>query len=174
MWTSAPKATDRPTQLGMGWLMGRVLLACGLVLVLSCDAGQRGLQRAYASDDVGVFLARFRRAAVGDDETLILAEYIAPGYRREQLEELLGGDRRQFFDELFGLGKNRFGDIVEMEFVCDEVRFEAFDEGAYRGVQVGQCPVVLTYENGVRVEDCVYFIKYLAGKRTFAIEGPRG
>ncbi len=111
---------------------------------------------------------------VEDDTTLILEKYIDLAYRREQLEELLRGNQGQFFDELFGLGKNRFADIVEMEYACGEIRFEAMEYGPCPDAQGAQCPVVLTYENGVRVEDCVYLIKYPDGQRTFAVEGPRG
>jgi hypothetical protein len=154
--------------------MARVILVCGLVLVLSCCGGQRELRCAYASDDLGVFLEGYRRAAVGDDEKLILAKYIDPSYRREQLEELLEGNQGQFFDELFGLGKDRFADIVEMEYACGDIHFEGLEYGPCPDAQGAQCPVVLTYENEVRVEDCVYLIKYPDGERAFAVEGPRG
>lgn len=154
--------------------MVRAILVCGLVLVLSCGGGQRGSRRAYASDDLEVFLEGYRRAVVRDDTALILAEYIDPGYRREQLEELLRGNQGQFFDELFGLGENRFADIIEMEYACGEIHFEDMEYGPCPGAQGAQCPVVLTYENGVRVEDCVYLIQYPAGGRTFTIDGPRG
>jgi hypothetical protein len=55
---------------------------------------------------------------------LILEAYIDPGYRREQLEGLLGGDEGQFFDELFGLGRRGFKDIVDLEYGCEGVEFE--------------------------------------------------
>ncbi len=155
-------------------IMGRVLLVCVAVLCASCAAGRRGCERAYASDDVRVFLEGFRRAVLDHDETLVLKRYIDPVYRREQLDGLLGGDRRQFLDELFGLGKNRFDEIVEMEFVCEDIRFEPQKEASVSNVQTALCPILLTYENGVRIEDTVFIVRYREGGRTFAIDGPRG
>jgi len=154
--------------------MSKVLLVCAFVLVLSCGGGQRGDRRAYACDDLWGFLEGYRQAVVENDTTLILEEYIDPLYRREQLEELLRGNQRQFFDELFGLGERRFADIVEVEFVDADIRFETLEYGACPGAQGAPCPVVLTYEDGVRVEDCIYLIKYPDHERTFAVEGPRG
>ncbi len=121
-----------------------------------------------------MFLAGFRQAVLDHDERLVLKRYIDPAYRREQLEELLGGDRRQFLDELFGLGKNRFDQIVEMEFVCDDIRFEPREGDSASHVQTAQCPVRLTYQNGVRIKDTVFIIRYREGNRIFAIDGPRG
>lgn len=50
----------------------------------------------------------------------------------------------------------------------------AGQDSAGPGAEGAQCPVVLTYEDGVRLEDCIYLIKYPQGERTFAVEGPRG
>lgn len=155
-------------------IMGKVVLVCVAVLCASCAVGRRGCERAYASDDVRVFLEGFRQAVLDHDEKLALTRYIDPAYRREQLEELLGGDRRQFLDELFGLGKNRFDEIVEMEFVCEDIRFRPQREDSISNVQTAQCPVRLTYRNGVRIEDTVFIVRYREGDRTFAIDGPRG
>jgi len=155
-------------------VLGKVVLRCVAVLCASCAVGRRGGEQAYASDDVRVFLAGFRQAVLDHDERLVLKRYIDPAYRREQLEELLGGDRRQFLDELFGLGKNRFDQIVEMEFVCDDIRFEPREGDSASHVQTAQCPVRLTYQNGVRIEDTVFIIRYREGNRIFAIDGPRG
>lgn len=157
-----------------GWIMGRVLLVCVAALCASCAVGQRGRERAYASDDVWVFLAGFRQAVLAHDERLVLRKYIDPAYRRDQLEGLLGGDRRQFLDELFGLGKNRFDQIVEMEFACDDIGFEPSTGGSAPNVQIAQCPVLLTYRNGVQVKDTVFVVQYADGDRTFTIDGPRG
>jgi len=154
--------------------MSRILAVCGLVLGLSCCGGQREQRDAYASVEVRVFLAGFRQAVIRDDQELLLDKYIDPCYRREQLEDLLGGDRRQFFDELFGLGRRRFSDIAEMEFVGGDVHFARPEYGPRSDIEVAQCSVVLTYEDGGQVEDCVYLIKYSNGERTFAVEGPRG
>jgi len=155
-------------------VLGKVVLLCVAVLCASCAVGRRGGERAYASDDVRVFLAGFRQAVLDHDERLVLKRYIDPAYRREQLEELLGGDRRQFLDALFGLGKNRFDQIVEMEFVCDDIRFEPREGDSASHVQTAQCPVRLTYQNGVRIKDTVFIIRYREGNRIFAIDGPRG
>ncbi|MDI6450095.1 hypothetical protein [Anaerobaca lacustris] len=154
--------------------MGRVLLVCVTTFCASCALGQRGRERAYASDDVRVFLAGFRQAVLAHDGRLVLRKYIAPAYRRDQLEGLLNGNRRQFLDELFGLGKNRFDRIVAMEFVCDDIGFEPSTGGSAPNVQMAQCPVLLTYRNGVQVEDTVFVIRYADGDRTFTIDGPRG
>jgi len=123
---------------------------------------------------VRVFLEGFRRAVLDRDEKLVLKRYIDPAYRREQLEGLLGGDRRQFLDELFGLGKNRFDQIVEMEFACEDIHFEPRKEGSISDVQTTQCPVVLIYRNGVRIEDTVLVVRHRDGNRTFAVDGARG
>jgi len=154
--------------------MGRVFLVCVAVLCASCALGRRGCERAYASDDVRVFLEGFRQVVLDRDERLVVRRYIDPAYRREQLEGLLDGDRRQFLDELFGLGKNRFDQIVEMEFVCDDIHFEPQKEDSISNVQTAQCPLLLTYRNGVRIEDTVFIVRYREGNRTFAIDGPRG
>lgn len=155
-------------------VLGKVVLLCVAVLCASCAVGRRGCERAYASDDVRVFLEGFRQAVLDHDERLVLKRYIDPAYRREQLEGLLGGDRRQFLDELFGLGKNRFDQIVEMEFVCDDIRFEPQEGDSASNAQTAQCPVVLTYRNGVGIEDTVFIVRYREGNRTFAVDGPRG
>lgn len=154
--------------------MGRVLLVCVAALCTSCAVGRRGGERAYASDDVRVFLAGFRQAVLDHDERLVLKRYIDPAYRREQLEGLLNGNRRQFLDELFGLGKNRFDQIVAMEFVCDDIGFKPSTGGSAPNVQIAQCPVLLTYRNGVQVKDTVFVVQYADGDRTFTIDGPRG
>ena len=110
------------------WLrVGWVVVLGGAVVSLSCACGVR---RAAGSDDLEVFLAGFRRAVIAGDTGLILEVYIDPGYRAEQLEGLLEGDEGQFFDELFGLGRRRFGDIVDLEYVCEEIVFEVVE---YRG-----------------------------------------
>ncbi len=155
-------------------ILGKVVLLCVAVLCASCAVGRRGGERAYASDDVRVFLEGFRQAVLDHDEKLVVRRYIDRAYRREQLEDLLGGDRRQFLDELFGLGKNRFDQIVEMEFVCEDIRFEPLKEGSISNVQTAQCPIRLTYENGVRIEDTIFIVRYREGDRTFAVDGPRG
>jgi len=155
-------------------ILGKVVLVCVAVLCASCAVGRRGCERAYASDDVRVFLEGFRRAVLAHDERLVVRRYIDPAYRHEQLEGLLGGNRRQFLDELFGLGKNRFDQIVEMEFVCEDIHFAPVKQDSASGVQTAQCPVRLTYKNGVRIEDTVFIVKYAEGDRTFAIDGPRG
>jgi hypothetical protein len=121
-----------------------------------------------------MFLEGFRQAVLDQDEGLILEAYIDPHYRSEQLDDLLGGNRRQFFDELFGLGKHRFDEIVEMEFVSADVRFRPLNDEPDFNVQVAQFPVVLTYENGVEIRDCVFVVKYRDGDRRFTIDGPRG
>ena len=157
-----------------GWVMGRVVLVCVGVLGLSCQMGQWGGECPCRADAVGVFLAGFRQAVLDHDEGLLLEAYIDPHYRSEQLDGLLGGDRRQFFDELFGLGRNRFDEIVAMEFVSDDVHFQPLNGRANSNVQVASCPVVLTYENGVRIEDCIFVFRYRHGERRYTIEGPRG
>lgn len=44
-------------------ILGKVVLVCVAVLCASCaGGGRRGCERAYASDDVRVFLAGFRQA----------------------------------------------------------------------------------------------------------------
>jgi len=61
-----------------------------------------------------------------------------------------------------------------MEFVCEDIHFEPVKEGSASNAQTAQCPIRLTYRNGVRIEDAVFIVKYLDGARTFAIDGPRG
>lgn len=155
-------------------ILGKVVLACVAVLCASCAVGRRGCERVYASDDVRVFLEGFRRAVLDRDERLVVRRYIDPAYRRDQLDGLLKGNRRQFLDELFGLGKNRFDEIVEMEFVCDDIHFEPQKEDSISNAQTAQCPIRLTYENGVRIEDTVFVVRYREGNRTFAVDGARG
>lgn len=157
-----------------GWIMGRVFLVCVGLLCLSCGPNPWIGKCPCRSKGVGVFLEGFRQAVLDHDEGLILEAYIDPHYRSEQLDDLLGGNRRPFFDELFGLGKNRFDEIVEMEYVSNDVRFRPLNDEPDSNVQVAQCPVVLTYKNGVQVKDCVFVIKYRKGKRRFTIDGPRG
>ena len=113
----------------LGWV---VVVGCA-ILSLSCGVGERRVRRAWEADDLDLFLEGFREAVIANDTELILREYIDPGYRREQLEGLLEGNQEQFFDELFGLGRKGFGDIVDLEFVCEEVRFEALAHGGDGG-----------------------------------------
>jgi len=157
-----------------GLRLVRVLAVLGMVFVLSCSVGQRERGHTYASGDVDVFLAGLQRAIVAHDTALLLAEYIDPTYRREQLEELLEGNQRQFFDELFGLGENRFEDIAALEFVGDKIHFEPFEYGAEPDVQLAQIPVLITYKNGVQIEDWVFLLKHAEGDRMFTLDGPRG
>ncbi len=151
-----------------------MLVVCCSVLVLSCSVGQREGRGAYASGDVEVFLRGLQRAVVAHDTALLLAEYVDPTYRREQLESLLEGNQRQFFDELFGLGENRFEDIAAMELAGDAIRFEALEYGAEPNVQLAQVPVLITYKNGAQVEDWVFLLRHTEGDRTFTLDGPRG
>ena len=41
-------------------ILGKVVLLCVAVLCASCAVGRRGCERAYASDDVRVFLEGLR------------------------------------------------------------------------------------------------------------------
>lgn len=157
-----------------GRIKGRVLPACVGLLCLSCGVAPWTGKCPCHSKDVGVFLSGFRQAVLDHDEGLILEAYIDPHYRSEQLDDLLGGNRRQFFDELWGLGRREFDEIVEMEYVSSDVQFRPLNDEADANVRVAQCPVVLTYENGVEVEDTVFVIKYREGDRRFTIDGPRG
>jgi len=154
--------------------LGLVLVMLGLVSVSSGCVTLRAGRDAYASDEIDVFLAGFRRAVLAHDLTLLLGEYIDPIYRCEQLEGLLNGDRGQFFDELFGLGKHGFGDIAAMEFLTDAIQFEPLGDASRSGTQLAQIPVQITYRDGTRIEDAVFVLKYADRCRTFTIDGPRG
>jgi hypothetical protein len=104
------------------------------------------------------------------DERLVLKRYIDPAYRREQLENSWA-DRRQFLDEC-RTGQEPLRQIVEMEFVCDDIRIyprKATRPRTFRrpNVRSGDLP------NGVRIEDTVFIISP-RGHRIFAIDGPRG
>ncbi len=163
--------------VGSAGVYGRTsswVVICLAVLTLSCCAGPKSTRRAYASEDIDVFLAGFRKAVLSHDLTLILKEYIDPTYRREQLEELLEGNQQQFFDELFGLGKTRFEDISDMEFLDEGIEFEPFECADGAEVWLAQVPVRITYEDETCITDSVFVLKHAGQRRTFTVDGPRG